>query len=158
MKKTILLIALVFTLSCSIATESSQPDHPATILFPTGIPVTVYNPIQLNIPGKVVTQVARDTENGGFVIPAGTKIVFYYKAEMKDLALPTVNVDYVPSRLPDGHPLDIYGHNSVEVSLVFTGTDYFIPERKEIKAASRAIVVFSEGGGLKPKTIPTPGE
>ena len=148
MKTTILLAALVFTLSCSFAIAFSHPD----------IPVVVYNPIRLDYPGKVVAHVKSNTENEGFVIPIGTKLVFYYKAKAKDAALPVVNVDFMQGRMPDRRPLVLYGQNSIGVSLVFTNPGYLVDEGKEIKAAATANVIFLEGGGLKPVSPPTSEE
>lgn len=158
MKKTILLVALVFILSCSITTEPPKPSIPVAANIPAGIPVLIYQPIKLDYSARIKTHVATNTENGGFIIPAGTPLVFDYEAITKNVALPAVSVEHVPTRLPSGCPLVINGQNSNKVSLVFTGTDYFDVERKEIKAASEAYVVFLEGGGLKPKTPPTPVE
>lgn len=158
MEKAILLVTLVFTLSCSFAAESSQPGTPVIAYNPGGIPVVVSNPIRLDYSGKIVAHVKSNTEHDGFVIPIGTKLVFYYKAKTKDAALPVVNVDFMHGRVPDGRPLVLYGQKSIEVSLVFTNPDYLVDEEKEIKAASTANVVFLEGGCLKPISPPTPGD
>jgi len=133
MRNTIILVALFFTLSCSMATESSQPETPVVAYHPVGIPVVVYNPIRLDYSGKVVTHVKSNTENGGFMFPAGTKLVFYYRAKTKDAAPPVVNVEYKKGWLPNGRPLVLYGQNSIEVSLVFTNLGYLVDEGKEIK-------------------------
>lgn len=153
MKRLILLVILFFTLSCTIATESSQTDITAIVNNPKGIPIVVFQPIRLDYSGKIVAQVGSNTEHGGFMIPCGTKLVFYYKARTKDAALPVINVDYMQGRMPNGCPLVLHGQNSIEVGLAFTNPGYLVDGGKEVKAASKANVLFIEGGGLKPRTI-----
>lgn len=132
MKKTILLVTLVFTLSCSFAVAYSQP----------GIPVAVNAQILLDYPVKVVTFVQSKIEYDGIVIPAGTSLVFRKETKTEIADLPAVNVIFMKGYLPNGRRLVRKGQDPIEVKLVFTGPNYLVGNGKEIKMGSKANAVF----------------